>query len=90
MDEEVLEIQDTEEPLVEHHPEWLITIYTKLWQNTENYLTIDELFSRPIDPESPRWFMLPINDNTFDARLLCWNVIKKVFNSTRVKSIGTL
>jgi hypothetical protein len=77
-EEEVIEIEDNDVELVEHHPSWLIQIYTHLWHKTDNYLTLTEIFSRVIDPESPRWYMLPIQENNAYSRIRCWSIIRKV------------
>jgi hypothetical protein len=50
-----------------HLPQWLSDIYSDVWlyklQHNENsnMLEMSELITRPIDPESPLWYMLPMN-----------------------------
>ncbi len=82
-EEEVIEIIDTDIPLTEHHPTWLINLYTQLWDKSQhNLLTMSEIMSRSIDPESPRWYMLPIKEQNFGTRIRCWATIRKVHFST--------
>jgi hypothetical protein len=70
----------------DHLPQWLSDIYTNVWlyklkHNDKNMLTMKELMIRPIDAESPVWFLLPRKKNSDmsdrDYRIACWTAIRR-------------
>ncbi|KAL0477545.1 MAP kinase-activating death domain protein [Acrasis kona] len=70
---------NVEESIVldEHLPPWIVDVYESLSENnTTNYITLSEVLSRSIDPESPRWFMIPVKKQEFGERIRVWSAIR--------------
>lgn len=63
------------------HPKWLTKIYIQLWEKTQSEavgLSMKELMSRCIDPESPRWYFLPLKRPSREKILTSWKKIREV------------
>jgi hypothetical protein len=73
------------------HPAWLIDVYVDIWkQHNESdsddedaifhCITMKELLSRPIDPESPRWYFIEMKNlellRDYETRYICWSTIR--------------
>jgi len=58
-------------------PSFLVKLYIQVWRTKKKAegLSMSELLSRPVDPESPRWFFLPIRKNSTRSRIQCWSYI---------------
>jgi tetratricopeptide (TPR) repeat protein len=58
---------------------WIEDIYIKVWKRDyTNGLTMRELLSRFIEPESPRWYYLKAHKmHKYQVRYKCWHMIRK-------------
>lgn len=74
-----IEIKEKIQEIPSRKNTWLETVYLKVWKKDQkNGLSIKELLTRFVEPESPRWFFIKAkNFKNFTVRFKCWQGIRE-------------
>ncbi|KAL0477005.1 TEL1 [Acrasis kona] len=71
---------------MEHHPDFVLDSYKRIASN-EDSLTILEMFSRAINPESPRWYCMPFKNESHESRMETWKITRdEMYSQLKEKS----